>query len=142
MLENIDNKYYRLKNEAHNNLQTIQPNKNNFKGKIWLLIDGLSFSTTAEFCAIAKSNNRGKFIGEETGGAYYGNTSGVQIDTILPNTKITISTGTIKYEMAVGKTKFTDRGIIPDYLVTPTIEDIINKQDVQLNYALKLTTEE
>src|ERR1035437_1711312 len=142
MLENIDNKYFRLKKEAHNNLQLIQPNKNDFNGKVWFLTDGLSFSTTAEFCAIAKSNDRGKFIGEETGGAYYGNTSGIQIDTILPNTKISISTGTTMYKMAVAKTKFNDRGIIPDYVVIPTINDIINKQDVQLDYALKLTTEE
>ena len=46
------------------------------------------------------------------------------------------------YEMAVAKTKFNDRGIIPDYIVIPTIDDIINKQDVQLDNALKLTTEE
>lgn len=141
MLESIDNKYFRLKMDAHNNLMTLKPSKNSYMGKVWFLIDGLSFSTTAEFCAIAKSNDRGKFIGEETGGAYYGNTSGYQIDTILPNTKISISMGTIMYKMEVKPAKFSDRGIIPDYVVIPSIDEIINKKDVQLNYALKLTAD-
>ena len=101
----------------------------------------MSFSATAEFCSIARSNKRGKFIGEETGGGYYGNTSGKFVDTTLPNSKIIISIPTIKYIMAVRKEKFRDRGIIPDYTVTPNINDIIENKDVQLNYALKLATQ-
>ncbi len=138
MLESIDGKYYNLTKTAHPNLQIIQPAKNSFSGKVFFLVDGLSFSTTAEFCSIAKSNKRGIFIGEETGGSYYGNTSGAVIDTILPNTKMIVSFGTIAYEMAVTKGEFPDRGIIPDYIVKPGITDIISKRDVQLNYVMKL----
>ncbi|MET4140635.1 S41 family peptidase [Pedobacter sp. UYP1] len=127
---------YQLKNTAHPNLQQIYPQPNNYKGKLWLLIDGLSFSTTAEFCAIVSSNNRGKFIGEETGGTYEGNTSGVQIESTLPHTKIQISVGTIKYDMAVKPAKKPARGIIPQYKI---LQDISSKADSQLNYALKLT---
>jgi C-terminal processing protease CtpA/Prc len=130
----------KLTAEEHPNLQTQIPNENNFTGKVFFLINGLSFSATAEFCSIARSNKRGKFIGEETGGGYYGNTSGKFVDTTLPNSKITISVPTIKYIMAVRKGKFRDRGIIPDYTVTPNINDIIENKDVQLNYALKLAT--
>ena len=114
-----------------------QPGKINFNGKVWFLIDGLSFSSTSEFCAVARSNGRGEFIGTETGGGYYGNTS-MQIDTTLPNSKTMISIGTIKYEMAVCKAKHKDRGIIPDHIVTPTINSIINKEDTQLDFALKI----
>ncbi len=53
-----------------------QPQENNFKGTVLFLIDGLTFSTAAEFCAIAKSNRRGNLLEKKTAGGYYGNTSG------------------------------------------------------------------
>jgi hypothetical protein len=134
-LETISQK---LAKNIHPNLQVQKPSEKNFKGQVIFLIDGLSFSTTAEFCSIAKSNNRGKFIGEETGGGYYGNTSGNSVDTVLPNTKITISIPITKYILAVKRGKYKDRGIIPDYTVVPNINDIIKNKDVQLNFALKI----
>ncbi len=143
-------KYYsRLETSArelrvaeHPNLSIQKPIENPYSGKVFILINGLSFSATAEFCSIVSSNQRGKFIGEETGGTYYGNTSGNFVNTILPNSQITVSLPTTKYSMAIKETKIKDRGIIPDFIVTPTIHDIIKNKDVQLNYAIKLATKE
>ncbi len=118
-----------------------QPQNNNFSGKVFFLINGLCFSTTADFCSIAKSNNRGKFIGEETGGGYYGNTSGQITTTELPNSKIVIKIPLFKYVNDVRKAKYPDRGIIPDYTITPTISDVVQHKDVELNFALKLAGE-
>lgn len=122
----------------HRNLGVQKPNENNYKNKVYFLINGKSFSSTAEFCAIAKSNERGKFIGEETGGGYYGNTSGARTTITLPNSKIKINIPLTKYVMAVKKAKYKDRGIIPDYTIIPTIDEVIQHKDVQLNFALKL----
>ena len=105
------------------------------------MINGLCFSTTADFCSIAKSNNRGRFIGEETGGAYYGNTSGQTTKVELPNSKIDITIPKFKYVNDVKKIKYADRGIIPDYTILPTIHEVIPHKDVQLNLALKLARE-
>lgn len=102
------------------------------------MINGRSFSTTAEFCSIAKSNKRGLFIGEETGGGYYGNNSGSSTIITLPNSGIKIFIPTTKYIMAVNKTEFPDRGIFPDYEIIPAMDDILNNNDVQLNFAFKL----
>ena len=124
--------------DKHPNLAIQQPNENNFKGELYFLINGKSFSGTAEFSAIARSNGRGKFIGEETGGGYYGNTSGSRATIFLPNTKIRVNIPLNKYVMAVKKFKYKDRGIIPDYPIIPTINDILQNKDVQLNYALRL----
>jgi len=124
--------------KGRNNIPIQKPSVNNFKGKVIVLIDGLSFSTTAEFCAIAKSNKRATFIGEETGGGYFGNTSGNAVEVILPNTNIFIDIPTTKYVLAVKKDKHDDRGIIPDYEITPTINEFILQKDVQLNFALQL----
>jgi C-terminal processing protease CtpA/Prc len=98
----------------------------------------LSFSATTEFCAVAKSNKRALFIGEETGGTYVGNTSGKFVERLLPNTQIKISVPTIQYVMAVKKEKLKSRGIIPDHILMPTMSDILRKKDVQLEYTIKL----
>jgi hypothetical protein len=138
-LETVSSKF---PEDAHPNLKIQQPQKNNFLGKCYFLINGKSFSTTSEFCAIAKSNARGKFIGEETGGGYYGNTGGEMERVILPTTKITVVIPRRKYVLAVRPQKFKDRGVIPDYEVIPGIDDILSNRDVQLEYALKLAEKE
>jgi hypothetical protein len=115
-----------------------QPNKKRFNGRVFFLINGLCFSTTSDFCAIAKSNNRGIFIGEETGGAYYGNTSGKIVRAPLPNSQIILTIPTYKYVNDVKKAKHKDRGILPDYTIVPTINEIIEHKDVQLEASLKL----
>ncbi len=137
-LESVSKKFT---TSDHSNLAIQKPSENNFKNMVLFLINGKSFSTTAEFCSIAKSNKRGKFVGEETGGGYYGNTSGERITIVLPNSKIKINIPLDKYVMAVQKAKYKDRGIIPEYTIVPTINDVIINKDVQLNFALKLAKE-
>jgi hypothetical protein len=122
----------------HPNLNVQQPEENNFKGKVEFLIGGKSFSGAAEFSAIAKSNQRGLFIGEETAGGYYGNTSGSKIALELPNTRIRVNIPITKYVMAVKRSKYKDRGILPDHTVVPTITDYLQHKDVQMDFALKL----
>ncbi|HEV7348195.1 S41 family peptidase [Telluribacter sp.] len=135
----IESNTKKLAISDHPGLDVQQPSMDNFKGKVLFIINGLSFSTASDICAIAKSDNRGKFVGEETGGGYYGNTSGETFRTTLPNSKVNISIPKYKYSNAVKKAKYPDRGIIPDYVVIPSISDIINGKDVQLEYALGLT---
>jgi hypothetical protein len=115
-----------------------QPSAISFRGKVFFLINGLCFSTTSDFCAIAKSEDRGKFVGEETGGAYYGNTSGGIYRTALPHSGINIVIPKNKYTNAVKKDDYPGRGIIPDYRIIPAINDILNKRDVQFKYVLNL----
>lgn len=141
MLRETQHDQYQLDKDAHPNLQITYPNKYNYKWKVLFLIDGASFSTTAEFCAIAYDNKRGDFVGEETGGTYDGNTSGVQTELVLPNTKIQTSFGTVCYEMSVNRVNETGRGTIPQYKIYSTIQDILKKKDVQLHYAIWLASQ-
>ncbi|MEB2778641.1 S41 family peptidase, partial [Algoriphagus sp. D3-2-R+10] len=134
----IESNTKKLETSDHPGLDVQQPSMDSFKGKVLFIINGLSFSTTSDICAIAKSKNRGRFVGEETGGGYYGNTSGETFRTTLPNSKINIAIPKYKYSNAVKKAKYHDRGIIPDYFVIPSISDIIIGKDVQLEYALGL----
>jgi C-terminal processing protease CtpA/Prc len=119
-------------------LTTLQPHTKNFGGKVFILINGLSFSTTAEFCAIAKSNERAIFIGEETGGGYYGNTSGQTMKIELPNSRVQVIIPKLKYVNQVRASKYSDRGIIPDYQVSTDVQNYVNGMDVPLQYTYDL----
>ena len=128
----------KLTEADHPNLKLQQPNDITYDGKIVFLINGLTFSAAAEFCAIAKSNNRGMFVGEETGGGYFGNTSGQSISTVLPNTSITVFIPTTKYVMDVSQLNPVNRGTIPDYNIVPSISEIFHNRDIQLLKAIEL----
>ena len=134
-LETVDRE---LTPREHPNLKLQLPKKSNYKGHVCFLVDGLSFSVTAEFCSVARSNKRGYFIGEETGGTYCGNTSGHFEQVVLPATQISVSLPTIQYTMAVTEARLKDRGILPDYPVISTVNDRLTNRDAQLTYALKL----
>ncbi len=129
---------FRLKESVHSNLRLQQPQKNHFDGKVWFLINGMSFSTTAEFASIAHYHRRGSFVGEEVGGAYYGNTSGLTLHLTLPNTKVRADIPLRKYVLAVSGYAYPRRGVMPDYPVQPTIQDVLNGVDTEMIYTLKL----
>ncbi len=115
-----------------------QPSVNNFKGRVYILINGKSFSTTSDFCKVAKQFPNVKFVGEETEGGYYGNTSGARSTLFLKNTQIKVNIPLWREKTAGKKTKFKDRGIIPDYPLTPAITDVLHKKDIQMEFALKI----
>jgi hypothetical protein len=126
----------------HDQLAIQHPHENNFTGPVYVLINGLCFSGTSDFCSIARKFPNVKFIGEETGGGYHGNTSGARATLVLPNTQIKVNVPLWEYFNAVEPSKYKDRGIIPDYIIMPTINDYLQHKDVQMEFALKLAGEE
>jgi len=126
----------------HPELRKQQPQKNFFSGKVFVLQNGRSFSGSAEFASIVKTNHRGIFIGEECGGAYIGNTSGYESMVVLPNSGITIRIPRIKYTMAVKPIAPPDRGVIPEFIYYQNISDLGDHKDVQLAYTLAIAEKE
>jgi len=115
-----------------------QPDKIQFAGKVVILTNGKTFSAAADFSAFMRSNNRAQFVGEETGGGYEGNTSGPRQEIFLPNTGIEVDVPENMYVNDVKPAGHPGRGIIPDYIVMPTVDDYIAQRDVQMAFALKL----
>jgi hypothetical protein len=113
--------------------------QNAFKGKVFVLINGLSFSVTSEFASFVHHHKRATFIGEETGGAYYGNNSGVFTIVTLPNTKLGMGIPLLGFYSNVSGYPYKDRGIIPNHEVRRTVDDIINGKDAVLEFTLGLT---
>lgn len=122
---------------GHPNLGEQKPIQPTFKGKVYVLINGGGFSGTGECTTIIHFHKRAEFIGEECGAGYYGNTSGFMPTLTLPHTGIRVRIPVVRYTMAVSGYP-PDRGIIPDYPVTPTINDLLNGKDVEMDFALEL----
>ncbi|MDH3939332.1 MAG: S41 family peptidase, partial [candidate division Zixibacteria bacterium] len=120
----------------YGDLQTVQPVPDHaFHGNLFVLVDGGCYSTTGHFCALLKSQTRAVFIGAETGGSYacHGGyrehrlrISGLEL--LLPHTTFIAD--------APGLDR--GRGIEPDYMVTPSIDDLVNKTDPVLAKAISL----
>lgn len=104
-----------------------------YAGKTSLLVDGLTFSTAADFSAIFKEHKRGLIAGMETGGTFQGNNSGVSTEVRLPRTGLVLSIPLWRYTNAV--TDITSRnGVIPDVEILPSIFDVISGRDRAREY--------
>ncbi|HTL81793.1 MAG TPA: S41 family peptidase [Bacteroidia bacterium] len=114
------------------------PVKDVFTGKLFVLIDGGTFSASCCVSSCLRVYGRAIFIGEESGGQQY-RSGGYEVRNsfTLPNTKIKFYTSNV---MSVIRTASPDtgRGIIPDYSVSPTIFNYLRKSDTVMNYTRAL----
>lgn len=120
--------------------ETQKPSRNNFKGKTFIITNGLSMSSCSDFTAILSHNKKAIVVGQETGGGFQGNTSGM-IPTAKIPTGLQLTIPLQKYTNAVDLTKNFAHGTIPDYEVTPTFDNWINKKDPEMELVLKLINE-
>ncbi|MDB4902555.1 MAG: periplasmic protease [Mucilaginibacter sp.] len=122
----------------HPNVGKQKPMLPTYTGKIYVLINGGCFSTASECISMIHSNTNAVFIGEESGGGYYGNNSGIVPEMTLPVTKIRVAIPLMMYMMAVKDYQFKDHGLYPNYRVIPTIADKLKGKDPELEFAKKL----
>ena len=127
-----------VRDVLHPGVGEQQPSAEVFRGRLVVLIDGGSFSTTADVAAQLRSWGRATFVGEETAGAYEGNTSGLNADVILPTSKLKLRIMMYDYWNAVKKPASPGRGTIPDHVVTPTIADRLAGRDPVLARAVSI----
>lgn len=113
--------------------------ENNFKGDVYILISGLTFSGGSEFAALAKNYTAAKFIGEETGGGYYGNTSGNFLQFTLPNSKLTGRIPICKFVIVPKDFGIPfGHGVLPDFPVRQTIAEYLAGYDPEMNLAKEM----
>lgn len=104
-----------------------------FNGKIYVLINGGSFSASCILSTKLKQNPEITFVGEETGGDFNGTVAGRVAMQTLPNSKLNVRLWIMKIA-ATNKTNTIGRGIFPDKEVIPTLEDIMNGNDPELEW--------
>lgn len=106
-----------------------------YEGKVWFLVDGGTFSATGWFCSIARSYGRGIFVGEETGGDYYGNTGVEAIGFPLKNTRLPFTVALLRVVLAVRDGTPQDRGVRPDLPYRAPVERTPGR-DPELDFVL------
>ncbi|MEN0047603.1 MAG: S41 family peptidase [Bacteroidota bacterium] len=114
-----------------------QPAAPIYKGKIYVLVNGVSFSQTGETAAFLKSETDAIFIGEEVGGNAYQNTSGEMLQLELPNSKNIAQIPIVLWEMNV-KFENTGHGVKPDHLVRASLDEFLEEKDVVMEFTLDL----
>ncbi|WP_256565298.1 S41 family peptidase [Dyadobacter chenhuakuii] len=100
----------------------------NFKGKLFVLTDGYTFSTAADAAALIRQITTAIFIGEETGGGAEGNTSGIFLQAKLPNSGLKVNIPCLCYWNAVTVRK-KNRGVLPDHPLIDSVTDILESND-------------
>ncbi|MBL7931030.1 MAG: S41 family peptidase [Bacteroidia bacterium] len=128
----------RTSNDTDYFVYRIKPKKkNHFKGKVYVLINGGSFSASCLVSAYLKHSNRAVFIGEETGGAIEGCNAGITPYYKLPNTRIRVRVPAFRIEHDVCP-EITGHGILPDYPTVYGLKDIMAKKDLELEKVKEL----
>ncbi|MBS1609812.1 MAG: hypothetical protein JSS70_13830 [Bacteroidetes bacterium] len=112
------------------------PKPGNFKGKLYVLINGGSFSNSGIVASCLQANQRATFIGQETGGNP-SVISGFIKEIKLSNTKIRVQIPTKQF-VITSKANNNGQGIIPTELVIPKLTDILEDRDTELDYTIDL----
>ncbi|MBL7912804.1 MAG: hypothetical protein JNJ41_17205 [Bacteroidia bacterium] len=119
-------------NDTDNFVYSINPRKkNHYDKKIFVLINGGSFSASCLVAAYLKVNKRTVFIGEETSGTIEGCNAGITPYYTLPNTKTKIRMPVFRIVHDVSPT-ITGHGIMPDYPTEYSMKDILTKRDLDI----------
>ena len=110
-------------------------NEKAFKGKVYVLINGMSFSASSIISSNLKGSKRATFVGEETGGGYNGTVAGFMPLVKLPNSELKIRIGLMKMAPHY-KTEIIGSGIFPDIPIIPTLQDRIKGIDPEMDWIL------
>ncbi len=105
--------------------------KNHFDGKVYVLINGPTFSASTLFCNAVKGQANVTLVGEEAGGGWHGN-NGIMIpDITLPITKLRVRLPFFRIVQYNHVAK-DGRGVMPDVYIPPTTEAIIRGLDKKM----------
>mgnify|MGYP006077456365 CR=1 FL=1 len=135
-VKKISDNHYRRRNKE--GMDVYSPKENIFKGQLYILTNGNSFSATGEFTSFIKHyRSNAYFVGEEVGGNEFQNTSGVSYTITLPNSKQKVTIPLVVFEMNIDS-KNSGHGIKPNHWVRNTNENELNGEDSVMGFTLEL----
>jgi hypothetical protein len=109
----------------------IEPHPHPFEGRLFVLIGPGSFSTTGHFLAHLALRDRAIFVGRESGGSALCYDGSRHLE--LPHTHLRLRVATRPF-LAAGAESLAAQGIVPDYEVPPTVEDLVAGRDTVLTF--------
>ncbi len=133
LIKKSDHKYY----ANIKGTKTLKPATNNYKGNLFVITNGLSFSASTLLAANLKGINRAIFVGSEGGGGFNQCTAGRIPIIDLPVSGLKLRFG--MYKLAPNThSNIYGRGVFPDIKVETSIEDELKKKDPEMETILKL----
>jgi len=146
LLFNNDDEYMRrlgeslwINNYEYSDALSLKPPREDvFRGKLYVLVNGGTFSSAADAVADIQRTTDAAFIGEESGGLYEGPTGGDSIVVQLPHSEIrvrispNIQLGYMYRKHPVG------RGVMPTHPAHYSIEDVVAGRDLEMELATAL----
>ena len=114
----------------------VTPYENIYKGKIYILINGGSFSATSLLAANMHTLKNVTFVGEETGGSKNIWTAGIMKTITLPESKLSLTYGYVPAFFG-DITNINGRGLMPDIPINYTIDDVLANKDLEMEWVLK-----
>lgn len=121
--------YYATKTRSH------KPSKIAFKGKLYVVINGGSFSASSIISSNLKGTKRATFVGQETGGGYNGTVAGFMPILKMPKSALKIRMG-LMLIAPHHQTIIKGHGIFPDHEIKPTLQNKIEEIDPELDWIL------
>lgn len=112
-----------------------KPHKNNYRGKVYVLINEFSFSASSLISANLKGINRATFVGTETGGGFNQCTAGRMPVIRLKNSKLDLRFGLNRMAPIYQQNLF-GRGVFPDVEIQSTLKDRVSNYDRELQWIL------
>ncbi len=128
---------YLVTPKLHSGVAVQSPAAQPFLGKLFVLLDGGTFSTATDVTAMLRHWKRATFVGEESAGAYEGNTSGLNALVTLPSSKLRLKVQMYGYWNAVSGGE-KGRGTQPDHPVEKRAADLLRGVDAPWERALAL----
>lgn len=116
--------------------RVFKPQPDAYSGNLYVLVDGGSFSNSGIVASAIRHYRRGVIIGEETGGNEKV-LCGDESLTVLPNTRLQVYIPTRQF--VIRDTPGNEgRGVIPDFIISPTIQGLMSGKDEVLEYCIGL----
>ncbi|MFZ6012982.1 MAG: S41 family peptidase, partial [Bacteroidota bacterium] len=118
----------------------IPQRTNRFTGKVYFLANGGTCSAASTFLSLAQYHHVGKIVGQESGGIAKEVDGHQRIELRLPYSGIKISFPLWSLRIKTANPEFA-RGVIPDYVITPTSADLLSRRDVEMEFIYHLKKE-
>jgi hypothetical protein len=113
--------------------------KNHFNGQVYILSGGNSFSASTLVMQALRAQENVTIVGEESGGAAYGNNAWLIPDVTLPNTGVRFRLPL--FRLVIDKDEQKGYGVQPEVFAPPTREKIMRNVDFKLEKVLELIKE-
>ncbi|XWW47652.1 hypothetical protein JYG30_09500 [Fibrella sp. USSR17] len=121
-------------------IKLIKPTtKNGFRGRVFVLTNGGTFSAASIFTSLAKHNAAARVtvIGRETGGGEYGCNAFTSPYMTLPETGVQLRLPLYKIVLAIPGVD-QGHGVLPDVPVVYTAPDVLSAKDLDLEKVYEL----